>query len=309
VEKMVLRQYAFVAVLIWPLLAPVVGAKASASASPKPSVFDQELQKVRYGSSFDFSSGSGNLAASFSDSGVASRSGSATMRPKSPAKAFVLSFLVPGLGQYYNGNRIKPFLFLGVELAAWTLEIKFHGQGDDITAEFEAFNREHWLRGNYENKFLLWTYHATDDDSLQVQEISHHLPDTRTQQYYEMTGKYDQFAWGWDDANIDGRKIDDYSQGDPPPTLVERVPYSARRLWYENRRYDANSKFNTAKNMIIVSMVNHLVSAFEAYFAAKARNNALPQADREFSRLAFRADLRSIYTRYDTPFVRCTYMF
>ncbi|MEW5796303.1 MAG: hypothetical protein AB1772_08060, partial [Candidatus Zixiibacteriota bacterium] len=38
---------------------------------------------------------------------------------KSPFKAFILSAVLPGAGQYYMGSRIKPILFLGAEAAAW----------------------------------------------------------------------------------------------------------------------------------------------------------------------------------------------
>ena len=60
---------------------------------------------------------------------------------KSPAKAFILSLAVPGLGQYYYGSKIKPLVFLGVEVTSWVLYFKWNSEGDDITAEFEAFNR------------------------------------------------------------------------------------------------------------------------------------------------------------------------
>jgi hypothetical protein len=293
--------------LLWSVM--ILSIEARVATNPGLTVFDRELQRVRYDFSSELTAGR-SLAAAFSDSGHAGPIDAAPgIKQKSPGKAFALSLLVPGLGQYYYGSRVKPFVFLGVEIAAWALEFKFHGQGDDITTEFEEFNRAHWNREDYEQKYLLWVYQKSDDDSIHEQEISHHLPDTRTQQYYEMTGKYDQFSWGWDDANIDGREIDDYGVSDPPPKTIDRVPDSPRRLWYEERRHDANSKYTAAKNMIAVAMVNHLASAFEAYFVTKSRNNAGSQADTEFSRLAVRADLRSTYARYDTPYMRLTYRF
>ena len=76
---------------------------------------------------------------------------------------------------------------------------KCHGDGNDITDRYEAFNRTYWHDDRYAT-YLFWNYGVTDDDLINSAETTHHLPDTRTQQYYEMTGKYDQFAWGWDDA-------------------------------------------------------------------------------------------------------------
>jgi hypothetical protein len=281
-----------------------------ATVDPQPSVFEQERHKIRYALSYNAPAGEMQYASVNQVAQGGSETPPAVSKPKSAAKAFLLSLAIPGLGQYYYGSRVKPFIFLGAEITTWILNIKLNSDGDDITAEFEAFNREHWIRDNYEQKYLAWNYGGiTDDDLIEAQEISHHLPDTRTQQYYEMTGKYDQFSWGWDDANIDGRTIDDYSSGDPPPKTSETVPYSARRFWYEQRRDDANGKYDLAKKMIAVSMINHLVSAFEAYFATKKRNDKPPEADADFARIRVKAELKTRYSTYDTPFLKLTYKF
>jgi hypothetical protein len=236
-----------------------------------------------------------------------------TVQRKSPLKAFLLSMAVPGLGQYYYGSRIKPFLFFGAEVAVWALHIKWHGEGDDLTDAYEAFNRIHWSRDSYENKYLLWAYDVTDDDSVpNAPGITHHLPDEETQQYFEMTGKYNQFAWGWDDAVLDGRVLDDVAPpNEPPPRIVSdsTTPYSARRLEYETMRDDANDKYNDANRMIIVSIVNRLISGFEAYLMTRSHNSKIAERDREFVRLKVRAKLRSFNDKRDTPFVQFTYKF
>ena len=281
-----------------------------ATVGPEPSVFEQARHEIRYNRSYSAVAGETQFASVDQIARAGSETPPVESKPKSPAKAFLLSLVIPGLGQYYYGSRVKPFIFIGAEITTWVLNIKLNNDGDDITAEFEAFNRAHWIRDNYEQKYLAWNYGGiTDDDLIEAQEISHHLPDTRTQQYYEMTGKYDQFSWGWDDANIDGQFIDDYSAGDPPPKTSVRVPYSARRFWYEQRRDDANGKYDLAKKMIAVSMINHLVSAFEAYFATKKQNNEPAKPDADFARIKVKAELKSQYSRYDTPFVKLTYKF
>ncbi|MDH4155913.1 MAG: hypothetical protein OEW00_01375 [candidate division Zixibacteria bacterium] len=283
---------------------------AGATVGPKPSVFEQVRHQIRYDLSYSPVADEAQFASAGQNARSDSEAPPAVSTSKSPAKAFLLSLAIPGLGQYYYGSRVKPFIFIGIEISAWVLNIRLNNDGDDITAEFEAFNRAHWIRDNYEQKYLAWNYGGiTDDDLIEAQEISHHLPDTRTQQYYEMTGKYDQFSWGWDDANVDGKTIDDYSAGDPPPKTSERVPYSTRRFWYEQRRDDANGKYDLAKKMIAVSMINHLVSAFEAYFATKKRNDRPADKDTEFARIKVRAELKTQYSRYDTPFLKLTYKF
>jgi len=102
---------------------------------------------------------------------------------KSPGKAFVLSLAVPGLGQYYNGSRIKPFLFVGVEELSWILHVKYHNEGNDLTDEFQAFNDTYWSEERYRD-FLRWTYGDSLESGIEEVVINHTLPDTKTQQYY-----------------------------------------------------------------------------------------------------------------------------
>lgn len=248
-------------------------------------------------------------------------------RLKSPAKAFFLSLVVPGAGQWYYGSRIKPFIFLGAEATAWGLHTSYHSEGEDLTDEFEAFNQEHWIKDRYDS-LLVWTYGVNDDeqiDPLTAPEMTHHLPDTRTQQYYEMTGKYDQFSWGWDDATLDGDGFLTYGAENPPPRLFlsDSIPQSPNRFKYETMRNDANNEFDKATRMIYLALTNHLVSAFEAYFMTKFRNNRAEKEsggkegttwgktkERPFwSKLKFKPSLKSMHQKNDTPYLKVTYKF
>lgn len=71
---------------------------------------------------------------------------------------------------------------------------------------------EHWSRDEYKQWLFdsVWVqqipYDIVSDtfpywDRVRMEWVyfSHHLPDKKTQEYYEMIGKYDQFRWGWDD--------------------------------------------------------------------------------------------------------------
>lgn len=294
-------------------LAILFGGSAGASAGEGASVFDQEQIRIKYNMASGPYQKNHTFALSDEFASDEAPAFDAKRGYKSPAKAFVLSLVVPGLGQYYYGSRVKPFVFLGAEVAAWIFHVKYHNQGDDITAEFEAFNRAHWSRDDYEQKYLLWVYGVTDDEDLPVgtRGITHYLPNELTQQYYEMTGKYDQFAWGWDDAEMDGRDLDSYSASDPPDTVIgdATAPYSANRLHYEEMRNDANNAYDKATRMIYVSMVNRLISAFEALFATKKHNREVKRENDEFSRFKVSAKLKSYYAKRDTPFITVTYKF
>jgi len=297
--------------IVWALILIGAAVCRSDGAELELTSFDLERQKIAYqyaGLAMDQDSGDVSLA----DLATSADREPPKATPKSPMKAFLLSAAVPGLGQYYYGSRVKPFVFLGAEIAAWVLYIKWDGEGNDLTADYEAFNQAHWSRESYEQEYLLWSYGVTDDDSVANSPgITHHLPDTRTQQYYEMTGKYNQFAWGWDDASLDGRTLDSYSVGDPPPRILseELTPFSARRLQYETMRDDANSKYDQANWMIIASVFNRLVSGVEAFLVTKSRNNKIARTGDDFARLNVRARVRSFHEKYDTPYVQFTFKF
>lgn len=301
--------YPSLIVLIAVLTAPVVSAGIEAPAS----AFEVEYQKLRYQFAYDaldegtmYAAGEGSV---WETEETNQNSG---FKRKSPMKAFLLSMAVPGLGQYYYGARIKPFIFAGIEAAALFLHFKWDSKGDDMVAEFEQYNRFHWSQNSYEQKYLNWAYNGiTDDDALGTR-VSHHLPDSRSeQQYYEMTGKYDQFAWGWDDAVLNGNSINDYDSAQAPPRIVseETTPYSARRFIYEGMRHDANRQHAKATDILFVSMANRLAAGFEAYFTTRKQNRLGNRGGAILSEVKIKPSLKSVYTRLDTPWLRVAYSF
>lgn len=267
----------------------------------------QELRSVRYSNTallgeFD------DAAASMTEKKSAKES-SAT---KSPALAFVLSMAVPGAGQYYAGSRgVKPFLFLGVDVAAWVLHFKYQGDGDDMTEQFQLFRQQHWRPEDYE-QYLLDVYGTTNDDSLKAtgtRGFTHSLPaDTNDQQYYEQVGKYNQFAWGWDDAVLTVGNVS-YVLGtigslDPPAFIDQFVPVSSNRTTYETMRNDANTSYDNATRMIYVSLANRVISAFEAMLSVRARNlRSNGETSGGLSSLSVTPRLRSLHAFGDTPYV------
>jgi hypothetical protein len=210
------------------------------------------------------------------------------LKRKSPTKAFLLSAVIPGSGQFYVGSKIKAGIFLAVEAATWGGYISFTGQGDDKTTEFEAWADNHWARQRYED-FLFDIFGVRDDD-LVLDEwgnpiFTHHLPDTKTQQYYEMIGKYDQFVFGWDDVD----------PGLPRDTANLNLAISQNRVLYEEMRHDANKLYDKATASIIVMMANHLISGFEAAMSAKRHNRNVALYGQRFSVKAVTAKLDNDY--------------
>lgn len=300
---MVIRIIALAVALL--AAASITNAAPSIFQQP-PSVLAESQVSLRYGTSLIMATD-----AAVSENSDQTGLGSSGKQPghKSPGKAFLLSAAVPGLGQLYNGNKIKAATFFAADVTAWVLHFKWHKDGDDMTDAFNVFNDDHWKQVNYET-YLQLAYGYSDDDSIQATEVSHHLPDTKTQQYYEMTGKYNQFAWGWDDATLDQKALNDYVTADSIPVAVDpNVPQSANRNKYEQMRADANSRYDRAQTMIIVAMVNRLISGFEAFLSARRHNARIESGGEEFSRLSVRTSMRSVYTRWDTPYLKLAYRF
>jgi hypothetical protein len=279
----------------------------------KPSPLELELHKVRFESTTAGFGGSHQIFAATMNSQETDSSIS-KVKYKSPFKAFLLSAAIPGVGQIYNGSKIKAMAFLGVEVTSWVLHFKYKSDANQETDKFNAFNDLYWSRARYRS-YLEKAYNKTDDDQITATEVSHHLPETNTQQYYEMTGKYNQFAWGWDDAILDDMKLTDFSEWggiDPLPAITSEpstIPYSAHRMIYEDMRYEANKLYDKADTWLVMTMVNRLVSGFEAYFSAKKHNGDVGESDPEFSNLDMKVSLKSIYAYRDTPYLKLSYKF
>ncbi len=225
---------------------------------------------------------------------------------KSPLKAFVLSAAVPGAGQLYTGSKIKAAAFFGIEVLAWAGYIAYQGKGDDKTDIYEAFSNLHWSENRYAD-FLDANFPLDDpsqpgprdDDSAYDNGnlyFTHHLPDTKTQQYYEMTGKYDQFVFGWDDVDTTAT----------PPTLANlHLADSPNRHHYEGLRHDANVMYGRATASLVVMMANHLISGAEAALAARNHNRKLAMGGQ---RLSVRAKTARIENSF-FPMLTITYTF
>jgi len=223
----------------------------------------------------------------------------AAEKPKSSRKAFFLSLLVPGLGEAYVGSK-RSLVFLGIEAASWWIYFTNNREGNDIESDYEQWAGKYWhyndttsssgaeLNYNYwgwlQRKYEIPveinpTDYAAINDWLEKKtesggfESVHNLPSTKTQQYYEMIGKYDQFVFGWEDVD----------NADLNPQLVDNL------LWYENTvgvlsplrikymkmRGDSNDKLDAAQRGIHIMLINRVLSAIDAGRLAYKHNKKL----------------------------------
>jgi hypothetical protein len=104
------------------------------------------------------------------------------------------------------------------------------------------------------------------------EKYTHTLPDEPNQQYYEMIGKYKQFAFAWKD-------FDPYTAGEDSLT-----PYRNR---YLDLRYDSNQLLNKAKYSAMFLLGNRILSAFDAALTVKKYN----KRGEKFSQVEFKMRL------------------
>ena len=219
---------------------------------------------------------------------------------KSSKRSFLLSALVPGLGQWYAGSKKRGLAFLGAEAALVGMWAAWKGKGNDLEQEFRAVADEHWDPEGY----IAWrestisnsssTHHALPCSSevhgyivetrregklqageklsaLDRSEVFGGCASSQIQQYYELLGKYDQFVAGWDDLK---RVRRDGSIGnDAEYTEVDSVEnfHSERRKLYENQRHESNEFLKRASTISGVILINHVISAIDAARVARSR--------------------------------------
>ena len=181
-----------------------------------------------------------------------------------PVKAAMRSALIPGWGQYYAGAKTKAYLFVAMEGLIWVGYGYNQYKGKEQEDEYENFAGTNWDINGYLyflEKVLpghsLGQYPNINYDEVHIVEDSlgftHRLPDNKTQQYYEMIGKYDQFVTGWGDVNRDTVDLGNY----------DSVPSSYRK-GYMDMRYDSNQLLKKASLAAQLVMINHLLSAMDA---------------------------------------------
>ena len=259
---------------------------------------------------------------------------------KSPRKAFFLSALLPGLGETYVGAK-RGIIMMGIEAFAWYYYTTNTKKGKDIEDDYQLFADTYWhytdeLDSNGEQldinywKWVQAIFDITGKPSKldpysdyaiinkQLEEAVnhtkspirgysiHHLPATKTQQYYEMIGKYPQFVYGWEDID-DYEIVTDPETGEESrvylnPTIVKEdgsIKYdenirnikSDLRTEYEDMRDESNQKLKQGQRGVHLMILNRVISSIQAARLAYLHNKKI---DSELSQINIRFTERNI---------------
>ena len=103
-------------------------------------------------------------------------------------------------------------------------------------------------------------------------EFSHVLQNFGSQQYYELMSKYYQFQPGWQDFHEQR-----LAQG---ASHVYQYSWDATMLSEHfiegrDRAEEFNNQYRDAGNVLKLLLINHMISAFDAYFSARLRESRL----------------------------------
>ncbi|MBO6523583.1 MAG: hypothetical protein JJ971_07165 [Balneolaceae bacterium] len=102
--------------------------------------------------------------------------------------------------------------------------------------------------------------------------FSHVVQDYGSQQYYELMSKYYQFQPGWQDFHT--QRLADGNNHLYRYTWDERM-LTANFMEGTARAEEFNNNYRQAGNILKLMLVNHVVSAFDAYFTVKLKNSRI----------------------------------
>ncbi len=236
-----------------------------------------------------------------------------TGKRRSLVLAGLMSAALPGAGEFYAESYLRSALFLAIEGVLWTMHARFLNQGNQAARDYKNFadapsdllqdGRSRWSAARYAER-LNQIYGASldlqrvarnDFSELNAFErqakyangttFSHTLPPFGSQQYYELIGKYDHYAVGWDD--YDARQLN--------ASFNERA--SQRFLDFGVRRQEFNDILNRATTMVTFVILNHALSLIDAVIATAQYNERFnvfleSQPDPLTGQLVPRANLR-----------------
>lgn len=107
--------------------------------------------------------------------------------------------------------------------------------------------------------------------------FSHTMPEYGSQQYYELISKYYQYQAGWRDYDKFHNDIGHTGSFYDERYVIDRTGSYASPFFYDGAQMaDAfNSDYRRSNTFLSILIANHVLSAFDAYFTLKLKQNRL----------------------------------
>lgn len=117
-------------------------------------------------------------------------------------------------------------------------------------------------------------------DSERANNFSHTLPQYGSQQYYELISKYYQYQAGWKDYDDFHNAIGNTGPHFNDRYQIDRGGAYASPFFYQGAQMGNafNTDFRRSGYFVSLLIANHLISAFDAYFTLKMKQNRLRAA-------------------------------
>lgn len=163
---------------------------------------------------------------------------------KSPWRALGMSLLLPGGGQYYVESDVKAKIFAALEIGLWSAFIAFRQQGNWREDDFRllAEGRAGADLTDKDDRFLdVVGFYDSREEYNKLAGVY-----TRDRQYFPDNTFY---FWKWDSEDS--------------------------RMKYRELKNDSRSYFRKANFTLGFIIANHVISAADAYFAAKRHNRGI----------------------------------
>jgi hypothetical protein len=194
---------------------------------------------------------------------------------KKIALAVLASAVLPGMGEFYVwtdtrklSHLLRAPIFVAIDAYFWYGYRDNFNKGKDVKAQYEAFCDAHWS----EERFLLqhpfcdgiggcdsWQYYNEYGKDNYYYFV--YIPkDLDREEYYENCGKYDAFAFGWDDWDGD---------------YYNFKPWTPNRTVYWEMRSESDDYLLRSDQFIMLLIINRVVSMIDAGWLAYRANRGI----------------------------------
>lgn len=196
----------------------------------------------------------------------------------SSKKAFLLSLVVPGLGQFYGSGwdvtswtSARATAYAGFEVFAWMQESHYRDLAWDKEDEYRAYADTNWHWREHCSDWNGGDGAVTNDPFVYepgLEDDVYLTTDPEMLEFYEDIHKLQKWICGWDDYLTDGELVN-------PESGIWHTPM---QIYYRGMREESNDFFSTADHWRMGIIMNHIVSAFDALLSTR-RAASLAEGD------------------------------